>query len=72
VSTLDGCEVRDYVVPAVGLTSLRMNNEAANAEHVRRGEPEQVAPSGELLGDAIAWVNTCGGVVVVPGAEART
>jgi hypothetical protein len=51
-----GCEVRDYVVPAIGAVFVRENNEAANVEHVRRGQPEQVLTSGELVGDAIMWI----------------
>lgn len=64
---IDGCEVRDYVLPGMGAPVLRLQNEASNVELRRRGSPEAVVTSGELTGDAIAWVNTCGGEVVVPG-----
>jgi len=64
---IDSCEVRDYVVPALGDREVRQLNEASNVELRRRGRPSEVMTSGELTGDAIAWVNTCGGEVVVPG-----
>ena len=63
---IDQCEVRDYVLSPDGTLTLRMINEAGNAELVRRGGAP-LAPSGEVAPDAIAWVNTCGGVVVEPG-----
>lgn len=65
---VDSCEVRDFVlVGAVEPAMVRMVNEAANDELRRRGEPV-VYPSGELTGDAVAWVYTCtGAALVVPG-----
>ena len=42
---------------------VRMLNEAANVELVRRGTPELTDVSGELEGDAIVWMptpETCG------------
>lgn len=68
-----GCEVRDWVVtPAdVGLF-LRMQNEAANVELVRRGQPELTDTSGELLGDAIVWLPTPEGVCAPGWVELGT
>jgi len=68
----DGCEVRDYVASPMDSSVwwLRMLNEAANVELRRRGQPELTEPSGELTGDAIAWVptpETCGAPWLEPG-----
>lgn len=60
---MDGCEVRDYVLPAVGAVFVREQNEAANVELVRRGQAGLVVTSGELIGDAILWTpepGSCG------------
>lgn len=62
---MNGCEVRDYVVNPDETRVLRMQNEAANVELARRGET--TVPSGEVAPYAIAWVNTCGGEVIVSG-----
>jgi hypothetical protein len=65
---MNGCEVMDWV--RLGTTEVliyRTVNEAANVELERRGTPELGAPSGELEGDAIVWINTCGGIVVEEG-----
>jgi hypothetical protein len=59
------CEVRDFVL--IGPTAdveLRLLNEAANVELRRRGQPELTDVSGELIGDAIAWVPTPPGCTV--------
>lgn len=50
------CEVRDYVLTSLGPELIvREQNEAANVEHVRRGQGQYAVPSGELIGDAIVW-----------------
>lgn len=54
------CEVRDYVHLGSGEVFVRMQNEASNDELRRRGTPAEVQPSGQLIGDAIAWVPTPG------------
>lgn len=55
-----GCEVRDWVLTDADPSGmfLRMQNEAANDELRRRGQPELTAVSGQLLGDAIVWMPT--------------
>lgn len=65
-----GCEVRDYVLPATGDVFVREQNEAANDELRRRGQPALVVLSGELLGDAVLWTpepGACGLGWVEPG-----
>lgn len=65
---MNGCEVVDLVLTSTDATlQRREQNEAANVELVRRGLPDLVRTSGELVGDAIVWTNTCGGGTVEPG-----
>lgn len=56
------CEVRDFVQHPDGSQVLRMQNEAANVELARRGQPELQEPSGEVPPDAIWWAIWCGGL----------
>lgn len=67
---MNGCEVRDYVAPAIGAAFVREQNEAANVEQVRRGRADLVVTSGERVGDAIVWApepGGCGDAWVEPG-----
>jgi len=61
---MNDCEVRDFVLTQASTDMpLRLLNEAANVELLRRGLPELTSPSGELTGDAIVWQptpETCG------------
>jgi hypothetical protein len=61
-----GCEVQDFTVAPDGAVDWRRQNEAARTELARRGLPAP-DPSGELVGWAIRWANTCGGYVDEPG-----
>lgn len=65
-----GCEVRDFTVALDGTEAVRMTNEAGNDELRRRGLVP-LDPSGELVGWAIAWRNTCGGSWLQEGTLTR-
>lgn len=53
--------MRDFVLSDAPDLAVRMTNEAGNDEVRRRGEPERVMPSGQLLGHAIVWQPWPGG-----------
>jgi hypothetical protein len=56
-----GCEVQDWVLYPDATVAYRTQHEAANVELERRGQPELVAPSGEVSPYGLMWMDTCGG-----------
>jgi hypothetical protein len=74
---IHGCEVTDWVLDVDGsVLQYRMQNYAANIELQRRYPDTNadrwggLSRSGDVSPYGVAWVNTCGGSVIVPGGDA--